>query len=172
MERELLARADAVHPVILRLANIYGPDQPERGGVVARWLARVARGEPLEIFGSPRAARDYLYVDDAVDALLRVRHRFADGIGGDRLPTVVNIGSGTPVTLAHLTDVVSEAVGRPLQIRFGEGRHIDRLAYWLDISTADRLLRWRPRTPLPVGVRQAWLALCGQPVPRLSATAG
>jgi UDP-glucose 4-epimerase len=172
MERELLARADAVHPVILRLANIYGPGQPERGGVVARWLARVARGEPLEIFGSPRAARDYLYVDDAVDALLRVRHRFADGTGGDRLPSVVNIGSGTPVTLAHLTDVVSVAVGRPLQVRFIEGRHIDRLAYWLDISAADRLLRWRPRTPLLVGVRRAWLAQCGQPVPHLAAATG
>jgi UDP-glucose 4-epimerase len=153
LERELLARTDAVRPVILRLANIYGPGQPETGGVVARWLALAARREPVVIFGSPRAARDYLYIDDAVEALMRVHNH--SGVEGE----VFNIGSGVPVMLARLVDLVSAAAGRPLAVNHKDGRPFDRLAYWLDISAADQILGWRPRTPLELGVRRTWNAM-------------
>jgi UDP-glucose 4-epimerase len=169
MERELLARAEAVRPVILRLANIYGPGQRANGGVVARWLANAVRAEPVEIFGSPLAARDYLYVDDTVEAMLRVQHRFT--VGNARpgpTPVTINVGSGTPVTLADLFDIVSAAVDRPLPLRPGPSRPIDRLAYWLDISAAADLLGWRPRTPLEVGVRRTWAALRDRATPALS----
>jgi UDP-glucose 4-epimerase len=165
MERELLARAGAVRPVILRLANIYGPGQRANGGVVARWLASVAGGQPVDVFGNPRAARDYLYVDDTVEAMVRVRHRFA---AGSENAATINIGSGAPVMLEHLVDVISAGVGRPIDVRLGEGRTIDRLAYWLDVSAATRLLGWRPRTSLEVGVRRTWHEQWVRAVPALA----
>ena len=167
MERELLARSGAVRPVILRLANIYGPGQRASGGVVARWLASVADGEPLNVFGNPRAARDYLYVDDTVEAMVRVRHRFAAGSEG---AATLNIGSGTPATLKGLVDIISAGVGRPVEVRLAEGRPIDRLAYWLDVSAATRLLGWRPRTSLEVGVRRTWQEQWARPAPALAAS--
>jgi UDP-glucose 4-epimerase len=156
LECELLARADAVRPVILRLANIYGPGQPESGGVVARWVASAARGEGLEIFGSPRAARDYLYIDDTIDALMRSYRLVASG---EPAESVFNIGSGTPVMLARLADLVAAAAGRRIDVHHRPGRDFDRLAYWLDVAAARRQLGWRPHTPLELGVRRTWQAL-------------
>jgi UDP-glucose 4-epimerase len=163
LERELLARTDAVRPVILRLANIYGPGQLETGGVVARWLAQAARQGPLEILGSPRAARDYLYLDDTVDALVRAHHHFAaPDTGPDQVPAILNIGSGVPVMLARLVDLVSAAAGRPLAVYHREGRPFDRLAYWLDVAEAERVLGWRPSTPVELGIRRTWQAKQGE----------
>jgi UDP-glucose 4-epimerase len=159
LECELLARADAVRPVILRLANIYGPGQPESGGVVARWVASAARGDALEIFGSPRAARDYLYIDDTVDALMRAYHLATAGGPLDPAESVFNVGSGTPVMLARLADLVAAAAGRRVQVHHRPGRDFDRLAYWLDVAAAHRKLGWRPHTPLELGVRRTWQAL-------------
>src|SRR5690349_3082366 len=74
LERLLLDRADTVPGVVLRLSNVYGPGQrvDKSQGVLAYWLRAAAAGKPVPLIGDPQARRDYVYVHDVVDCLLRV----------------------------------------------------------------------------------------------------
>ena len=162
MERAVLDRARtdrAITPVILRISNAYGPGQRTgRGqGVVAHWLEAVAQGRPIEVFGDPATARDYVHVADIAAAFVRVHEL---GSEGRPLPAVVNIASGVPVTLHDLLAVVREVVS-PVEpeVRWHERRDFDRPAVWLDRSLAARSLDWEPRLTLAAGVADAWRAV-------------
>lgn len=152
MEEELLSRADAVRPVVLRLANVYGPGGY---GVIARWLGAVAEGRPLRLFGDPDVGRDYVYVEDVVRAMATVHTLAPDA----DLPAVLNIGSGTPVSLNRLLGVVGDVIGRRPAVERHPPRTYDRRTVWLDTGLARAALGWRAVTPLPTGVARTWHAM-------------
>ncbi|HVX19273.1 MAG TPA: NAD-dependent epimerase/dehydratase family protein [Acidimicrobiales bacterium] len=129
----------------LALANVYGPRQDPHGeaGVVAIFAGRLLGGEPCTIFGDGRQTRDYVYVDDVVDAFVRAAEK---GSG-----LVLNIGTGVETsvvdlyrTMAGLAGVVGEPEHAPA--RPGE---LERSA--LDASRAAIHLGWEPWTTLPEG---------------------
>jgi UDP-glucose 4-epimerase len=160
MERELLARGDDITGVVLRLANVYGPGQRvgTGQGVVAYWLDAVAGGRPLVVYGDPGTTRDYVYVDDVVDAMVRI-HRAGP------LPDVLNIGSGVPTSLSELLATVEKAVsghlaGHTVDVRFERHRWFDRRDVWLDTGLAARTLHWHARTGLDDGIARTWRATC------------
>ncbi|GLY85118.1 NAD-dependent epimerase/dehydratase family protein [Actinoallomurus iriomotensis] len=157
MEREMLSAADAVEPVALRIATVYGPGQRRAGGqgVINHWLTAVARGEPLRIYGDPGATRDFVHVEDVVRAMVRVHEMTADG-GRVRTP-VLNIGCGRPVSLAEVVEVVRKVVtGRSVTVTRLPGREVDRRHSWLDVRNAADVLGWRPRITLEEGMRTMW----------------
>jgi UDP-glucose 4-epimerase len=153
-EQQLLDASAYVRPVILRLSNVYGPGQRLRPGfgVMAHWLAAVAAGKPLVVYGDLATRRDYVYFDNVTDALVRVGTASLDGV-------VLNIGAGTSTSLAELLDVVMAVVDRSLSIERTEGRPFDRREVWLDVSAARARLGWSPATALPAGVARTWAAL-------------
>ncbi|MDF5753499.1 NAD-dependent epimerase/dehydratase family protein [Spongiactinospora sp. TRM90649] len=157
LERDLLHYADRVQPVVLRLGNVYGPGQrPTQGfGVLANWLAAAARDEPVRLIGDPQVVRDYVHVDD-VTGLLATLHRYVREDKADRVPAILNVGSGVPTSLAELLDIVSASVGRELTVIRERGRHFDQRSTWLDSSLAAASLGWRATTGLDEGVRQYW----------------
>jgi len=152
MERALTDRSPAVHPVLVRLATVYGPGPPR--GVVAHWLTCLAMGQPLPVLGDLGIRRDYVYVDDVVDALARI----ASAPPG-RLPRVLNIGSGSPVSLRTLLREIGEVNGCPPPVRRQPGRAADRPALWLDIRAAAAALDWCPQTSLATGLNNTWRSL-------------
>jgi UDP-glucose 4-epimerase len=151
MEREL--RTSATTGVVLRLANVYGPGQRlgTGQGVVAHWLDAAAHGRPLVVYGDPETTRDYVYVDDVVDAMVRTH------LAGP-LPEVLNIGSGSPVTLSALLRTVEKTVAGPLDVRFEPARGIDRRDVWLATDLAGATLGWAATTGLDDGVERTWHA--------------
>jgi UDP-glucose 4-epimerase len=159
LELELNGRGAAIPGAVLRLANVYGPGQRTGTGlgVVAHWLAAAAAGDPLTLFGDAQARRDYVYVDDVVVALTGVY----DHICGDPaarahgLPTL-NIGSGTPTSLAQLLGHVERITGRRLDVHRAGGRDFDPQDNWLDTTTAARLIGWSARTQLAEGLARTW----------------
>jgi UDP-glucose 4-epimerase len=155
LEQELLAAP--ARPVILRLANVYGPGQRTSTlqGVVGEWLLAARSGQPLRVFGDPGARRDYVYVDDVVRALLRVQDLRSRGMDG-RIPRILNIGSGTPVSLTELAAAIGTATGRPVTPAREPARGFDRHDVWLDCRLAARTLAWRATTSLPAGVAATW----------------
>ena len=155
LEEELLRYADSLPAVILRLSNVYGPGQPTgRGqGVLAYWLHAALDGRPLRLIGDPRSTRDYVFVDDVVDAMRRV-HGAEPG-----LPMILNIGSGVRTSLNSLLDVVHEVVGLDLPVDHQPSRLFDRHDVWLDVTEAGRVLGWRPETWLVDGVAATWRSL-------------
>ncbi|WP_163507011.1 NAD-dependent epimerase/dehydratase family protein [Fodinicola acaciae] len=154
MEDELLARAGQLRPVVLRLANVYGPRPDGTGGfgVVAHWLRAIAEGRPVRLFGDPRTVRDHVFVGDVVDAMLAVRRAAP-------LPSVLNLGSGRPVSLADLFEVVRAVTGTRPEVERLPSRGRDRPAVWLDVRLARSALDWWARTPLEAGIAQTWRAL-------------
>jgi UDP-glucose 4-epimerase len=131
----------------LALANVYGPRQDPHGeaGVVAIFAERILRGEEITVYGDGEQTRDFVFVDDVVDAFVRAATR-----GGG---LVCNIGTGTETsvndllaTMTHVAGVEATAVQAPL--RPGE-----LLRSCLDVERAAIQLGWRPWTELADGIR-------------------
>jgi UDP-glucose 4-epimerase len=160
LERALLG-AEWVHPVILRISNVYGPAQPVTPGfgVVAQWIQAALEERPLRMLGDVK--RDYLYIDDLVAAMLRL-HTMAGAAERDRrplsFPPVLNIGTGRPVSLSLLAEVLQRTTGRTLPVQRLEPRSFDQPDVWLNVGLAQRELAWRARTALEWGIRKVWLA--------------
>jgi len=159
LERLLLEYAGVIPSVILRLSNVYGPGQRmgKGQGVLAYWLSSALAGDPLLMIGDPGTTRDYVYIDDVVDCLLRVA--LNEPAAGGTIPTVLNVGSGTSTSLATLLSTVEFVVGRDLPVRRLPGRRVDRRETSLDVNGAARQLGWRPRTSLTNGVAAMWREL-------------
>lgn len=130
----------------LALSNVYGPRQDPHGeaGVVAIFTGRLLGGEPCTVFGTGDQTRDFVYVDDVVDAFVRAADR-ADGL-------VVNIGTGEETTVNHLYEVMAAAAGvhAPAVRAPARPGELDRNV--LDISRARAELGWSPRVKLDEGL--------------------
>ena len=137
---------------VLRPANVYGPRQDPHGesGVVAIFASRMARGEPVTIFGDGEHTRDYVYVDDVVDA-----HGLALGASES---LTVNIGSGLETSVDELFRAMSAVSGYDLPPQRADERPGDVRRICLDSTRARDLLGWRPSTSLAEGLRMTWEA--------------
>ena len=89
----------------LALANVYGPRQDPHGeaGVVAIFAGRLLAGEPCTIFGDGEQTRDYVYVDDVVDAFVRAADR---GSG-----LLLNVGTGVETSVNELYGTMARVAG-------------------------------------------------------------
>ena len=151
---QLAHRLHGLEYCILRPANLYGPGQrlDTAQGAVAVFLDRALRGQPIEIWGDGSVVRDYVYIDDAVDAILKAA-RFAGA------PRIFNIGSGSGTSLNQLLAEIQKLLGRPLEVSYAPTRSLDVPANVLDPAAARRHLQWSASTPLGEGLRRTceWL---------------
>ncbi len=133
---------------ILVPANVYGPGQTAdgEGGVVAEFAANMTRGRSPVIEGDGSHTRDFVFVEDVVDALVRAGER-----GGGR---TLNVGTGTEVSVRGLYDVMARVTGYRGAPRAAPPRPADIARSALDGSAAARHLGWEPFTPLEVGIRK------------------
>lgn len=149
---QLFAHLGRLDPVVLRIANPFGPGQFTRGaqGAVAVALGALARGELFHLWGDGSVVRDFIYVDDLTRAFLAALETPAGG------PLVFNVGSGRGTSLADLVDAVQRVTGRPLQIARHPARPIDVPVSVLDCARAAAVLGWQARTPLDAGLASTW----------------
>ena len=116
--------------------------------LIGRMLAAKAAGAAeVEIWGTGRAVRDFLYVDDAADAILLAYERFAG-------PGHLNIGSGDGISIADLAAAIARVTGFTGRLRFDASRPDGMPRKVLD-SAGMAALGWTPRTPLVEGLRLA-----------------
>jgi UDP-glucose 4-epimerase len=130
-------------------ANVYGPRQDPHGeaGVVAIFAQALLSGKPTKVFGDGSHTRDYVFVDDVVDAFIRAS---GPAGGGQRF----NVGTGVETSDRQLHSAVAAAVGAPDDPEFHPPRLGDLERSCLDIGLAERVLGWRPYVPLTDGVRR------------------
>lgn len=134
----------------LRLANVYGPRQDPHGeaGVVAIFTGRLLAGQPCVINGDGRQTRDYVYVGDVVEANVAATALDHPAAGP------VNIGTGveTDVTTLHAT--LAEITGSRTPPTHGAAKAGEQQRSVLDAARAERVLGWRPKTPLTEGLEK------------------
>lgn len=131
----------------LALANVYGPRQDPHGeaGVVAIFAERLLLGEPATVFGDGAQTRDFVYVDDVVDAFVRAATR-----GGG---LVCNIGTGRETSVNELYATMAQQAGVSGSVVQAPARPGELMRSSLDIERAAIQLGWRPWTELADGTR-------------------
>ncbi|MBM4416329.1 MAG: NAD-dependent epimerase/dehydratase family protein [Chloroflexi bacterium] len=141
----LLLRDSDTALSVVRPGNIYGPAQNPHGeaGVVAIFAARMLAGEPVTIFGDGSQQRDYVYVDDVVDAIVRA---------ATAPPDTCVIGTGYGTSTRAIFDVLARLTRYPHPPQLAPERPGDIQRIWLDSARARERWGWQPRTPLDVGL--------------------
>ena len=129
-------------------ANVYGPRQDPHGeaGVVAIFAQALLSGKTTKVFGDGTNTRDYVFVDDVVDAFIKASW---DAGCGQRF----NVGTGIETSDRQLHSAVAAAVGGPDDPEFHPPRLGDLKRSCLDIGLAEKVLGWRPNVQLDDGVR-------------------
>jgi UDP-glucose 4-epimerase len=145
-------RIHGVRTVPLRLTNVYGPRgqmKHSHFGVV-NWFVRLAlAGEPIPIFGAGQILRDFLYVDDCVEALV------AAACEPSMVGEIVNVGSDRPSTFLEVAEIVRDLIpGTDIVFTdFTPERKAQEPGDFVsDISKIKRLARWEPRVDLRDGL--------------------
>ena len=134
----------------LRLFTAYGPrNRPDLA--VSRFARLIDRGEPVPMFGDGSSRRDYTYVDDIVDGLVRAMAR-PEGY------RIYNLGNSSPVDLRTMIATIGQALGKAPIIDRRPDQPGDVKQTYADISRAESELGYQPRTPFPEGIARfvAW----------------
>lgn len=147
---QMHAHVDGLEYVILRLANPYGPGQEFRKGqgLIPAILDRYNKGLPVRILGDGRARRDYVYIDDVIDAIAMVLEL-------QSVPRLVlNIGGGTTRSVLDVLAAVEAATGHVIAREYVDARGSDVEVSSLDIALAHSVLGWSPHTGFEEGVHR------------------
>ncbi len=144
----LYGAQDDLDYVVLRPSNPYGPGQTFRKGqgLIPAVLQRVTRGQAVQVFGDGSAERDYIFIDDVLDAIEAAILR------PEARQQTFNIGSGRGMSVVALLDALQEAMGRPILREFVPVRKSDVPRSILDISKARTVMDWAPSVDLTDGV--------------------
>jgi UDP-glucose 4-epimerase len=139
-----------IETVSLRYFNVYGPRQIHNhySGVIKQFIDCITRNRSLTIFGNGEQNRDFVHVQDVVEAnMLALRKT---GIAGD----VFNIATGTPTTINQLANMLLEITKKTcLKIVHSEPRKGDIKISYADISKARNRLQYAPKTSLKEGLK-------------------
>ncbi len=140
-----------LNTVALRFSNVYGPRSYHKGSVVAQYFKNLIHGEPLVIYGDGHQTRDFVYVDDLVDAIL-----LADSI--DTPGQVFQIASGRETSILDLLAAISNVVHHAkFGVRYEPARAGEIVRNYASVAKARRLLGFDPKTSLVDGLAQTWM---------------
>ena len=137
--------------VCLRYFNVYGPRQDphsQYSGVITRFIGKMLKGESPIIYGDGNQTRDFIYVDDVVNANLMAAEK--EGISGQSF----NIASGIPLTINQLEGLVSELTGHEIDPVYEEKREGDIYDSYADVAKALKNICFKPLVPVEAGLRK------------------
>ncbi len=137
-----------LNSIILRIFNVYGPGQsPEYAGVITKFLEKISKNEPLEIFGDGLQTRDFVSIHDLVD-VMNLAISNLDGKRGN----VYNIGSGESVSINDLAKLIISISVKNLNLIHLPKKKGDVGFSLADISSAKKELGYFPKTDLRDGI--------------------
>lgn len=141
-----------ISTLCLRFFTVYGPRQrPDLA--IAKFIRSIDDGAPIVLYGDGSSSRDYTFVLDTVDGIVRALGRTTEpGYA------IYNIGNSGPISLRELVGHIEAAVGKAAQIQWlpMQAGDVDRT--WADLTHAHAALGYEPRTPIADGIAQqvAW----------------
>ena len=152
----------------LRFFTVYGPwGRPDMSPIL--FAERIVRGEPIDVFNHGQHSRDFTYVDDIVEGVIRTLDHIAEpdlnydatqpNPGASSAPyRVYNIGNDQPVQLMHFIELMEQNLGRTVEKRFLPMQPGDVPDTWADVSALRRDVGYAPNTSIEEGVAKfvAW----------------
>ncbi|MCI0598553.1 MAG: NAD-dependent epimerase/dehydratase family protein [Beijerinckiaceae bacterium] len=144
---DLFAALGTLRPVSLRMENVYGPGQDTARlfGAVAQFCRSALAEAPIRMFGDGTAVRDYVYIDDAVEALVRAGHV-------NETSAALNIGTGEGHSLNDIVAILQNQPGKPLLVEHEAPRPFDVPVPALNPGRALRELFRSALVPIVEGV--------------------
>jgi len=142
----------------LRFFTVYGPwGRPDMAPVL--FARAILRGQPIQLFNEGRMRRDFTYVDDVVEAVVRVLARPPPDADGEVPYRVLNVGNSSPVELEAFVATLEGHLGRKAERVLAPMQPGDVVATWADTSRLEALTGFAPRTSLDEGLRRMaeWL---------------
>ena len=134
---------------VARIFNTYGPRMhPNDGRVVSNFIVQALKGGLITIYGKGDQTRSFCYVDDLVDALVRLMAT------GEQFPGPVNLGNPGEFTILELARMVLRLTGSKSELVYKPLPQDDPMQRKPDISLAARELQWQPTIPLQEGLRR------------------
>jgi len=152
-------RSFGVETVALRFGNVYGPASGHKTSVVAKFIRQAISGEPLEIYGDGSQTRDFIYVDDLIESV--IKSATTPDIGGE----VFQIASNHETTVGEITDELVEILKKEgcqdITVIHSEKRLGDVKRNFSDTSKAKAILGWSPKMNRSEGLRKTvqWFLL-------------
>ena len=133
---------------VVRIFNTYGPRMhPNDGRVVSNFIVQALRNEDITIYGNGEQTRSFCYVDDLIEAMLRMMQTSADITGP------VNIGNPVEVTMLELAERIISLTGSKSRLCYKPLPQDDPKQRQPDISFAKSALKWEPKVSLEDGLK-------------------
>lgn len=139
-----------IDAIILRPFNVYGVGQSMAyAGVITKFMERISKNEPLLIYGDGNQSRDFVSVEDVVNAF----YCSMDNLQGKR-GRIYNVASSKPVTVNYLAELMLSMSGKDLEIRHVAPRSGDIYKSEADTSLAKEELGFKPKVNLADGLKK------------------
>ena len=133
---------------VVRIFNTYGPRMhPNDGRVVSNFIVQALRNEDISIYGNGEQTRSFCYVDDLIEAMLRMMR------SGDDITGPVNIGNPVEVTMLELAECIISLTGSKSKLCYRPLPQDDPKQRQPDISFARSILKWEPKVSLEDGLK-------------------
>jgi dTDP-glucose 4,6-dehydratase len=134
---------------IVRLFNTYGPFmQYDDGRVVTNFIDQALKSQPITIYGDGSQTRSFCYIDDLIEAM--VRAMFYDHTDGE----VINLGNPDERKIGDFAQIIEKLVETKSEISYEPLPEDDPLQRKPDITKANKLLQWEPKTSLEDGLKK------------------
>lgn len=155
----MYAREYKMETVILRFFNVYGPGQDPSSpytGVISNFMQAVKKGKPPVVFGDGKQIRDFVHVNDVVNAVAQIveQKQVEPGL-------TLNIGSGKPYSINNVANAFIKLSKHNLSMSYQPQRAGDIKQSLADITKA-KALGYAPQKTLEAGLREIWTAYTGQ----------
>jgi UDP-glucuronate decarboxylase len=132
---------------VVRIFNTYGPRMhPNDGRVVSNFIVQALRGQDITIYGEGTQTRSFCYVDDLIEAIVRMMETPSDVTGP------INIGNPHEFTIRELAELIIKLTGTKSKLRFEPLPSDDPRHRQPDVSQAKLTLNWEPKTQLGEGL--------------------
>ena len=139
---------------VFRLANPYGERQNPfvAQGVIPVFLMKILKKETIDIWGDGSVTRDYIYIKDAVDCLLK-------SLKVSSREKLFNLGSGRGYSLNEIIEIMKAVTGMKPKVKYQHGRDVDVPVNILNSSLAKKTFNWKPKTEIEKGIYKTFYYL-------------
>jgi len=134
--------------IIFRGSNFFGPRcRPYYNSVISTFCDLIFKNKPFAVYGSGEQGRDFLYIRDVIEVLLKTLHYKPEGV------EIVNLCSGQAVTINQLIRMLSEISGKEIKVDYQDGSRDDEVTWCGDNTKCRKKFNWIPQIEINQGLK-------------------